>query len=103
MSVPAPVKLTAPRLLLNAWMAGERFHRFARGFEVRLAHERAEAHLDNLANPSVKALVIAAMLTHFQRPLVVVCPDPQVAAKYEFELNRFLTEPMERCPRDRCR
>ncbi len=50
-----------------------------------------EAHLESLSNPSVKALTIAAMFQHLKRPLMVVCPDPQHAIKYHYELSQYLS------------
>lgn len=64
-------------------------------FETRLlnaSNDLPELHLENLGNPSVKALLIASLYRRLQRPVVVVCPDPQTAVKYEFELNQLLTE-----------
>jgi transcription-repair coupling factor (superfamily II helicase) len=95
---PSTMALTAPRFLLNQLMDSGWFQQFSRGFEARLQQEQAELHLENLANPSVKALVIAALFERLQRPVIVVCPDPQVAAKYEFELNYFLKDQVERYP-----
>ncbi|MFX6872951.1 hypothetical protein ABTH36_19675, partial [Acinetobacter baumannii] len=73
----------------SAW-----FHAFIHGFERRLEHAAAEGpevYLDNLSNPSIKALLIASLFERLDRPVVVVCPDPQTAVKYEFELNQFLS------------
>jgi transcription-repair coupling factor (superfamily II helicase) len=92
MQSPTTPKLTAARFLLEQFMNSEWFRRFASGFEVRLPQGQAEAALENLANPSVKALAIAALFERLRRPFIVVCPDPQVAAKYQFEINHFLTE-----------
>jgi transcription-repair coupling factor (superfamily II helicase) len=93
------MNLTAPRFLLERFTGSEWFGDLSRNFEARLGHtasEAAELHLENLANPSIKALVIASMFRRFQaqgvaRPVIVVCPDPQTAVKYEFELNQFLS------------
>lgn len=98
---PHLVNVTAPRFLLERFLETDWFHTFARSFEARLHHRTAEApeaHLENLSNPSIKALVIAAAFERLNQPLIVVCPDPQTAVKYEFELNQFLTEKVERYP-----
>lgn len=95
------VHVTAPRFLLERFMATDWFHDFVRGFEARLHNrsvETPEAHLENLANPSIKALTIASTFERLNHPLVVVCADPQTAIKYEFELNQLLTEKVERYP-----
>jgi transcription-repair coupling factor (superfamily II helicase) len=88
------VNITAPRFLLERFLDTAWFHEFIRGFESRLNHpsgEPPEAHLENLANPSIKALAIAALFERLHQPVIVVCPDPQTAVKYEFELNQFLS------------
>ncbi len=95
------VNITAPHYLLERFMDTPWFHEFMRGFEARLhgpAADAAEAHLENLANPSIKALVVAALFEHLNQPVVVVCPDPQTAVKYEFELKQFLSDNIERYP-----
>ncbi len=95
------VNVTAPRFMLERFMETDWFHQFVRNFEAKLHHPSAilpEAHLENLAHPSIKALTIAATFERLNQPIVVVCPDPQTAVKYEFELNQFLTEKVERYP-----
>src|SRR5690348_9853396 len=95
------VNITAPHYLLERFMDTPWFHEFMRGFEARLhgpASDAAEAHLENLANPSIKALVVAALFERLNQPVVVVCPDPQTAVKYEFELKQFLSDNIERYP-----
>lgn len=94
-----PRSLTAPRYLLECFAGSDWFAQWARGFEAKLGGAgSSEASLENLANPSIKALVVAALFQRLNRPLVVVCPDPQTAVKYEFELNQFLGERVERYP-----
>lgn len=95
---PQTTLLTAPHYLLDRFLESNWFQQFAQRFEARLNRDGAESHLENLANPSVKALTIAALFERLQRPLVVVCPDPQVAMKYEFELGHFLQGVVERYP-----
>jgi transcription-repair coupling factor (superfamily II helicase) len=93
--------VTAPRFLLERFLETDWFHQFVRNFEARLHNPSAgfpESHLENLSNPSIKALTIAATFERLNQPLIVVCPDPQTAVKYEFELNQFLTEKVERYP-----
>lgn len=88
-----PVHTTAPHYLLGCFQDTKWFHTFIHGFETRLNHRAAdapEAHLENLANPSIKALLLASMFERLAQPIIVVCPDPQTAIKYEFELNQFL-------------
>lgn len=95
------VNITAPRYLLERFMETPWFHDFMRGFEARLnsqAGEAPEAHLENLSNPSIKALVMGTLFERLSRPVIVVCPDPQTAVKYEFELKQFLGENIERYP-----
>lgn len=92
--------LTAPRFLLSRFAQSDWFQAFARRFETH--HQQtpgqAEACLENLANPSVKALVTAALFERLEQPMIIVCPDPQTTVKYEFELNQFLSGQVERYP-----
>lgn len=57
---------------------------------VRQPAEADEVHFENLANPSVKALLAASVFHRLQKPVVLVCPDPQTARKYQFELAQLL-------------
>ena len=50
-----------------------------------------ETHLDNLSNPSVKALLVAAVFKLLKQPMVVVCPDAHAAQKYHFELHQLVS------------
>ena len=82
---------TAPRHLLERFSESAWFADWLARFEARLG-KGAESYFENLANPSVKALLLAAVHRKLKRPLVVVCPDPSIAIKYEFELNQFLSD-----------
>jgi transcription-repair coupling factor (superfamily II helicase) len=46
--------------------------------------------LDNLANPSVKWLVVASVFQHSRRPVVLLSPDPHVSEKIADELAQYL-------------
>lgn len=92
--------LSAPRFLLTQFMESDWFTEQVRRFAAQLPEETGRAngdvappelYLENLANPSVKALLIAAFYERLERPLIVVCPDAQSAVKYEFELEPMLS------------
>lgn len=51
-----------------------------------------EAYVENLANPSVKCLLLASLFGKLQRTLVVVCADPAQVGKYAAELNQLLPD-----------
>lgn len=92
---------TAARFLLKRFAETDWFARHDAQLQARFCkagESLADVYVENLANPSVKALLIAASYQRAQRPTVVVCPDPQIAIKYEFELNQLLDEPVERYP-----
>lgn len=62
-----------------------------------------EVYLENLANPSVKALVIASVFKALHQPLnqpmILVCPDTQATLKFYHELRQYLPpEFVERYP-----
>ncbi|MEB3286303.1 MAG: transcription-repair coupling factor [Vampirovibrionales bacterium] len=57
-----------------------------------LLQSSQDSHVENLANPSVKALLLAALFEETQKPLVVICPEPQAALKYQIELSQYLDE-----------
>ncbi len=96
-----PANITAPRYLMDRFTETAWFQDFFRGFQARLGQgETAESFVQNLANPSVKALLIASVFDRLQRPVVVVCPDPAVAIKYEFELCQFLSDSRGYLPQD---
>lgn len=58
-----------------------------------------ETYLENLANPSVKALLTASVFRKIRRPMVVVCSDPLTAVKFYAELRQYLPdEVVERYP-----
>lgn len=85
--------ITAPRFLMDRFTETPWFQDFFRGFEARLGKpDVAESFIENLANPSIKSLLVASVFERLQRPVVVVCPDPSVSIKYEFELCQFLSD-----------
>ena len=51
---------------------------------------KAELFIENISNPSVKALLIAACFEQLKQPVIVICPDAQTAVKYQFELETLL-------------
>jgi transcription-repair coupling factor (superfamily II helicase) len=51
-----------------------------------------EAHVDNLANPALKTLIVASLLQDHQVPILVVCPDPQEVQRYYRDLLELLPE-----------
>jgi transcription-repair coupling factor (superfamily II helicase) len=63
----------------------------AAAFRYLQAEVAVETHLDNLANPSVKALLVAATFKLLKQPVVVICPDAHAAQKYQFELHQVLS------------
>jgi transcription-repair coupling factor (superfamily II helicase) len=96
-----PKYLTAPRFLLERFMDTAWFKNLVSSFETRLNQPGSltpETHLENLANPSIKAMMIASLYERLDRPVVVVCPDPQTAVKYEFELKQYLKDQVARYP-----
>ncbi len=101
-STPATIR-SAPEYLLGEFVQSDWFQDAQARLGSRLsagANAVPELHLENLGNPSVKALLIAAFFRQFNRPMVVLCPDPQAAVKYEFEINQLLVQPgsVERYP-----
>ena len=51
-------------------------------------NQHTELHVENLANPSVKALLLAGLFKRENKPLIIINPDPQTALKYQFELRQ---------------
>ncbi len=49
-----------------------------------------EAHVENVANPAVKALVMAAVFRQTRCPMVVVCSEPHLVQKFRYELCQYL-------------
>lgn len=84
MSAPPHTKQTANRHLLTQFLG-------VPWLEKLLAPVQ-DTHVENLANPSVKALLLAALFLKSHRPLMVICPDPQTAMKYQFELAQYLSD-----------
>lgn len=49
-----------------------------------------EAHLENLSNPALKALMVAGVFQEHQCPIVLVCTDPQECMRYYRDLIELL-------------
>ncbi len=49
-----------------------------------------EASLENLANPAVKALIMASVFKHNRRSMIMVCSEPHHVQKYRYELRQYL-------------
>lgn len=84
---------TAPHYLLQCFTKTSWFQDTLKKVETRLQSSQPlvqDLNLENLANPSVKALIVAALFSHLKRPVVLVCPDPQVALKFQYELQQFI-------------
>jgi len=94
MSVDLPAKTqTAGQYLLSAfrqtdWVVdlGNRFLRTPK------PDDSLEAHLENLSNPAVKALVVASVFKQTQKPMVWVCAEAHQVQKYRFELSQYLDQ-----------
>jgi len=81
----------APRFLLNNFVQSPWFQETSRRFSsVMGGDSKAELFIENLSNPSIKALLIAACFEQLKQPTIVVCPDAQTAVKYQFELETLL-------------
>lgn len=66
---------------------------------ARAASGSQEIYMENLANPSVKALLLAALFRKVRQPMVMLCHDPQAALKFQTELQHYLSESaVERYP-----
>ncbi|MBK8190547.1 MAG: transcription-repair coupling factor [Vampirovibrionales bacterium] len=86
--------LSAGNHLLDVFLASEWAqdlgNRFLRAPKADESPDTLEAYLENLANPAVKALILAAVFRHCRKLLVVVCAEPQHVQKFRFELNQLL-------------
>ena len=56
----------------------------------RLSGKTSELRLDHLANPSVKALVVATLLQQSQRPIIYISADPQQLTHLQLSLDQLL-------------
>lgn len=95
MSRPASRNITACTYLLERFRQVDWVKTLANRYWLRLDQQPGgviEAHLENVSNPSVKALAMAAVFKHLGKPLVVICQDPQSALKYRFELRQCLPQ-----------
>ncbi|MEM0951215.1 MAG: transcription-repair coupling factor [Cyanobacteria bacterium P01_H01_bin.74] len=85
------------RQLLEIFAQTPWFAAFSEKLNNRLAGNASHAglndfHLENLMNPSVKAMLVAGLFDQLKQPIVLICPDPQIAAKFQFELSQFLPD-----------
>jgi transcription-repair coupling factor (superfamily II helicase) len=96
--ITPPHSQRAPRFLLSRFVDSPWFAETARRFSSFLGGDaKAELYIENLSNPSIKALLIAAFYERLKQPVIVICPDAQTAVKYQFELEALLGDlPPER-------
>jgi transcription-repair coupling factor (superfamily II helicase) len=50
----------------------------------------ADIEIDQLGNPSVKALLVASLFEDLKQPIVLVAPDAQAATRYQAALEQYL-------------
>ncbi len=74
--------------LSNDWVI-ELANRFLRKLED-MPEGVCEANLENLANPAVKALIMASIFKHTRRSMLMLCSEPHHVQKYRYELRQYL-------------
>ncbi len=92
---PAVVSNMVPHLaqwLRNRLADGELTTELLRRFAKAQQGTQTEAYVENLANPSVKCLLMAGLFQQLKRTMVVVCADPMHVTKYSVELADLLPE-----------
>lgn len=60
------------------------------GDKFSAKREQQEVYLEGISNPSVKALLVAGLFSSQQKPMVVLCVDPQGTARYYRDLLELL-------------
>ncbi|MBY0450825.1 MAG: transcription-repair coupling factor [Cyanobacteria bacterium] len=86
-------KTLAVNQLLQSFSHHEWFVELANRFLRESVQGQAfECHLDNLSNPSLKSLILASLLQHTRRPIILLCSEPQHVQKYRYELNQLLPD-----------
>ena len=85
--------ITATDQLLNQFLRAEWMSDLSNRLLRSLDNEpKIEAYLSNLANPSVKSLIVAALFKETRKPVIFVCSSPQSVMKYRYELRQFLPD-----------
>ncbi|MGE0199342.1 MAG: transcription-repair coupling factor [Candidatus Melainabacteria bacterium] len=90
-SMPPSAAHPGPDLILQRFSQSDWFEQLGRQMaQWQPGRSASECHIENLANPSVKVLLMAALYRQQPAtPQIVICPDPSTARKYHFELTQF--------------
>ncbi len=95
MSTKKPNPTKAQDTLRNSELLLEKFKASSEVFQslssrFRLNRPQIQTHLENLANPALKALVVAGLFQDHQCPIILVCSDPQECLRYYRDLIELL-------------